>query len=293
MTDAQTITLALTGKWHGQYGRAPCPICQRERRRDQNALSLRDADIGLLAFCHKAGCQFRDIAAALDLAFGTITRPDTEFLTQRKREREAEIVQRSRQAQAVWAETQPIAGTIGEIYLRGRGISCDLGDALRLHPAAWHGATARPIPALIALVEGSDGFAIHRTFLQSNGYGKANVDPAKVMLGATAGGAVRLTEGVGPLVVAEGIETALSLASGLLGYPATIWAALSTSGLRSLRLPTLPGRLTIAADGDAAGRNAAYGLADRASAAGWAVSLLTAPDGYDWNDILTMKGAMQ
>tara|TARA_R110000796_G_scaffold65477_3_gene151222 strand:- start:4081 stop:4962 length:882 start_codon:yes stop_codon:yes gene_type:complete len=293
MTDVRTISIALSGKWHGQYGTAPCPVCQPERRHDQNALSLKGGDKGILAFCHKSGCQFRDIAASLGLAPGTINRSDPEFFKQRERDRKAEAGKRSRQAQAVWAETQPITGTIAEIYLRGRGITCALGDTLRFHPAAWHGATAKRIPALVARIEGSDGFAIHRTYLQSDGHGKANIAPAKVMLGAMAGGAVRLTEGVGPLVVAEGIETALSLSSGLLGHPATIWAALSTSGMCGLRLPALPGRLTIAADGDAAGRKAAHGLAYRASAVGWAVSLLTAPDGRDWNDILIMKGAMQ
>jgi DNA primase len=90
--------------------------------------------------------------------------------------------------------------------------------------------------------------------------------------------------------VAEGIETALSLASGLLHRPATIWAALSTSGMRALRLPSNSGRLTIATDGDGAGRAAGHDLAERAHGLGWQVSLLPAPDGRDWNDILTMKG---
>lgn len=88
------------------------------------------------------------------------------------------------------------------------------------------------------------------------------------------------------MVVTEGIETALSLASGLLKAPATIWAALSTSGMKSLRLPTTPARLTIAADGDTAGAEAAHILAERAHKLGWAVSFLHAPDGKDWNDIL-------
>jgi len=91
-----------------------------------------------------------------------------------------------------------------------------LPAALRFHPEAWHGATARRIPALVALVNGGDGFAVHRTYLRADGSGKAAVDPPKAMLGAVAGGAVRLTDGPGPLVVAEGIETALSLACGLL-----------------------------------------------------------------------------
>jgi hypothetical protein len=131
---------------------------------------------------------------------------------------------------------------------------------------------------------------VHRTYLRADGSGKADIDPAKLMLGPTSGGAVRLTGAAGQLVVAEGIETALSLASGLLRAPATVWAALSTSGIRGLRLPDHPGLLTIAPDGDTAGREAANELAARAHALGWQVSLLPAPDGRDWNDILTMKG---
>nr|WP_246195083.1 toprim domain-containing protein [Paracoccus litorisediminis] len=110
------------------------------------------------------------------------------------------------------------------------------------------------------------------------------------MLGAALGGALRLTEAQGSLVVAEGIETALSLASGLLGRPATIWAALSCAGIAGLHLPSRAGRLTIASDGDEAGRAAAHKLAERASAQGWTVSLLPAPEGRDWNDILNKKG---
>ena len=91
------------------------------------------------------------------------------------------------------------------------------------------------------------------------------------MLGPTAGGAVRLANGPGPLVVAEGIETALSLASGLLAGPMRLWAALSTSGMAALRLPPLaPGaELVVASDGDRAGREAAHALAQRATAGGW------------------------
>lgn len=69
------------------------------------------------------------------------------------------------------------------------------------------------------------------------------MEPAKAMLGNCAGGAVRLIEADGPLVVTEGVETGLSLVSGLLKAPATIWAAMSTSGIKNLRLPTFFHRL--------------------------------------------------
>ncbi|KAA8614215.1 hypothetical protein AL037_04530 [Salipiger aestuarii] len=57
-------------------------------------------------------------------------------------------------------------------------------------------------------------------------------------------------------------------------------------------LPPDPGRLTIATDSDdgGAGKAAGDALALRASSMGWTVSLLPAPQGKDWADILAMKG---
>lgn len=69
---------------------------------------------------------------------------------------------------------------------------------------------------MVARVDGLPRLAMHRTYLRRDGSGKADVEPTKAMLGKVMGGAVRLTDTSGPLVVAEGIETALSLASGLL-----------------------------------------------------------------------------
>ena len=50
--------------------------------------------------------------------------------------------------------------------------------------------------------------------------------------------------------------------------------------------------IVIASDGDAPGREAAHALAERASALGWRVSLLPAPDNRDWNDILQGRAAV-
>jgi len=292
MTDARALTTALGGRWHGRYGAAPCPVCQPERRKGQGALTVADGRDGrLLAHCKRAGCSFTDILAAAGIGAGDYRPPNPAELARREAERQAEAQRRALRASFCWKEAQPIAGTLAESYLRGRGITCPLPPTLRFHPACWHGPTATKAPALVALVDGGDGFAVHRTYLRADGAGKAALDPDKAMLGAVAGGAVRLTQAQGPLAVAEGIETALSLACGLLRTPATICAALSTSGMRGLRLPPEAGRLTIAPDGDPAGRTAAHALAERAHATGWAVSLLPAPDGRDWNDTLTTKGA--
>lgn len=292
MIDAQTLTATLGGKWYRSYGVAACPVCQPERRRDQDALTLSDGATGLLAHCKKGGCAFRDMLAAAGVTSGSYQPPDPFTVARRKAEEQAEAQKRALQAQRLWLEALPIAGTVAEAYLRGRGITCTLPLTLTYHPACWH-ATGRRFPALLAIVEGGAGFAVHRTYLRGDGTGKAPVDPPKAMLGSVAGGAVCLTEGPGRLVVAEGIETALSLACGLLSGPATIWAALSTSGIRGLNLPPKPGRLTIAADGDDAGRGAAFALAERAHGLGWKVSLLPAPEGKDWNDVLMGKAVSE
>lgn len=291
MTDARTLTIVLGGKWHRSYGVSPCPVCQSSRRSDQNALTLADGRNGRLVLdCKKSGCSFLDILKAAGLRSGTYTLPDATTLAQRKRDAQAEVEKRAAQAKRLWAEAQPIDGTAAETYLRRRGITCQLPPTLRFHEHCWHGVNAKRYPALIAAVQGVAVPAVHRTYLSPCGTRKADVEPAKAMLGAVSGGAVRLCEASGPLVVGEGIESMLSLLCGPLTEPVTLWAALSTSGMRGLRLPKHARRLIIATDGDAPGRSAGIDLAHRAHAFGWQVSILSAPDGYDFNDILTMKG---
>ncbi|AVW90281.1 hypothetical protein DA792_03615 [Celeribacter baekdonensis] len=165
--------------------------------------------------------------------------------------------------------------------------------SLRFHPSCRH-ASGNHLPAMIAHIQGVQGFAVHRTYLTQSGQ-KAKVIPAKAMLGGCKGGSVRLAQGGNVLAVSEGIETGLSLASGILKTPATIWAALSASGIESLSLPATPSRLIIASDSDDKGAvlRAAQALAQRASGLGWDVSLLPAPAGQDWNDYLNMKGGAE
>jgi hypothetical protein len=182
----------------------------------------------------------------------------------------------------------PIGGTAAAIYLKSRGLEvADKHRALRFHRSAFHGPSGRYFPTMLAQVEGGEGFAIHRTYLTADG-AKAAVDPVKMMLGGCAGGAVRLIHGNrGVLVVAEGIESTLSLPAldpRLTG--ASIWAALSASGMRSLRLPAQAGALVIFADGDQPGRSAAHALAERAAAMGWTVRMVDPGNGRDPNDVL-------
>ena len=285
--DPATLARDLGGKWHRSYGVAPCPVCQATRRKDQNALTISAKDGKLLLHCKKSGCNFRDILTAAGISPGhvEIDRLAMENAERERAEQEAKLRARAR---SLWDYAEPIHGTKGEAYLRTRGITCDLPDSLRWLADTYHGPSAAYHSAMIVSVTPTGG--LHRTFFTKKG--QRLEQNAKMMLGPCSGGVVRLSETIGPLVVCEGIETGLSLLSGLLDGPHTVWAALSTSGIKGVQLPARPGKLVVASDGDQPGREAANSLASRAAAFGWEVSLLPAPDGQDWNDVLTSKGAV-
>lgn len=280
--NAQTLTQTLGGEWRGHTGLAPCPVCQAERRRDQRGLSIRAEGSALLAFCHKSGCDFRDVVRAAGLPPDAL-RVDPQAAREADTKREAYAMDQLAKARRLWASCKPLQGTKGETYLRGRGIICPLPASLGWAADAFHGPSARWLSAMVGDV--STG-GVHRTYFEKSG--ERITGQAKMMQGPCAGGAVVLSEGLGPLVVCEGIETGLSLLSGFLAGPATVWAALSTSGMKAVALPKLPGELIIATDSDDAGAGWLAGvvLATRADALGWAVSVLPAPEGRDWNDVL-------
>ena len=281
--DAHTITHQLGGSWRNGQGQAPCPICQPERRRDQTALSVGQGNGKVLFYCFKGGCSFVEIANAIDLPLGEV---QIDFEAQREREAKqtAYAAANLKSARDLWNHAKPITGTKAETYLRGRGITCEMPNSLRFSPDLYHAPSASWCCAMIGDI--STG-GVHRTYF--NKQGNRLTKSAKMMLGPCAGGAVRLSGGEGLLVVCEGIETGLALLSGLLRCPATVWAALSTSGIKSLILPDTPHKLIIATDGDAAGKEAGDKLAMRATALGWKVSLMPAPNGTDWADVLIEK----
>lgn len=190
-------------------------------------------------------------------------------------------------ARFVWRGAGPAAGSIVEAYLVSRGLALPDAPVLRFHPHCQRGrgAAAEHLPAMVALMSNpatGEACGVHRTFLRTDGSGKADGD-AKMMLGNT--GVIRLvpdaevTLGLG---LAEGIETALAVMQGFGWSP--VWAATSAGAIK--RFPVLPGIdcLTVFADADAAGQEAARTVAECWAAAGREVQILTAPRG-DFNDL--------
>ena len=283
--DAREITSKLGGRWNGGSGQAACPVCQPERRQDQLALSIDQRGTKPLLHCFKSNCDFREIVNAIGLE-RKIALPDRKAIRKQQRENEAQRIKKLEAAKATWDNARPIEGTIAEDYLRNRGITCPLPPSLRFAPNIWHAPTETWACAMIAHVRPTG--AVHRTYFNKSG-SRLEKSP-KMMLGACLGGAVRLSGGDGPIVVCEGIETGLSLPTGPLSGSFQVWAALSAAGMRGLELPKRPGRLIVATDGDGAGRSAGSDLVQRAYSKGWRVSLMPAPDGMDWNDVLNQAG---
>ena len=171
-------------------------------------------------------------------------------------------------------------------YLTARGCRIPPADGdLRYHPNLKHpsGYTG---PALLALVTDAitrEPLTMQEVWIQPTGK-KANVDRPRMLLKGhrKAGGVVRLwpdeavTTG---LAIAEGIETALSLAHDYT----PVWSCIDAGNLASF--PVLPGieTLIIGADNDPAGLAAATACAERWAAAGVDVRII-APEVGDWND---------
>ena len=186
---------------------------------------------------------------------------------------------------------RPLAGTVGETYLRGRGVGDPGSPDLLYHDDLPDFEGKRGWPGLVSIVRDGAGNpvgGIHRTFLLDDGSGKA--PPGKKMLGPVDGGSVRLTPlpADGHLGIAEGIETALS-AWAIFGIPT--WAALSAGGIRQWQWPEGTRHVTIFADAGDAGTQAAAMLADRLNVAGIENEIVAPRHGDDFNDDLR-KGAV-
>jgi len=202
----------------------------------------------------------------------------------------------SEAARRLWASAIPIGGTLAETYLRNREIAVDDDIvSLRFHPRCFwisaDGISRRSFPAMLAAVTNNDGLitGVQRTWLSRDG-GKADVDPPRRAIGQLLGNAVRFGDQGYTAIIAEGIETALSIRT--LQPRSTVVAALSAANLERFHFwPSLQ-RLVIAHDNDAAGRSAAQRLVTRANVAG-VVPLLLAPQLSDWNDDLQKFGLAQ
>jgi putative DNA primase/helicase len=279
MTAAE-IAAALGSPYRsGQWWRCRCPVHGSRGA----TLALRDGGGGLIAVCH-AGCSRIEILAELRrrrLIIGYIQQPAPS-----PREARDDDARRRGLARCVWDFAQEARGAPLVAYLAARGITVPTPRSLR-----WARSLRRLdgsyAPAMVARVDDLEGrlIGVHRTWIDRDAAGRWRRRD-RGSLGPIGGGAVRLAPVAETLMVAEGIETALS---AMQATETPAWAALSTSGLVALVLPPVIRSVTILVDNDSsrAGERAARTAAARWLAEGRRVKLAMPLEvGSDFNDLL-------
>ncbi len=267
------------------------------------SLSIREGEDGNVLLKCFAGCSYRAIIDALEIEPTRALRPQPVRL----RPARCDDSERIAVARRIWREAREARGTIVQDYLFARGwtgvgrwqqdtrahSSLDsriraylaIPASIRFHPHLKHPSGVY-LPAMVAVIETRYGAigGVHRTFLKPDGTGKAEVEPNKLALGPLKGGSVHLTAGDREIVICEGIETGLAI---LLVTGLHVWAALGTSNLGQVVLPSFVRGVIIAADNDEPGLKAARAAADAYRARGLSVRIF-APGKVkaDFNDVV-------
>lgn len=193
-------------------------------------------------------------------------------------------------ARRLFAAAGPIAGTLGERYLRRRGYTGSMHlPSLRFHPRCYYRASEQVdrqvFPAIIAAITDLSGqlTGVTRLYVDPVDGDKAPVAHPRKACGNMLGHGVSIGTSGPVLCAGEGLETMLALRVFLPGMP--MRAALSANHLAALRLPPGLVRLYVAADADAAGAGAAEQLIVRNLDGGVDIRLLRPPVD-DWNTSL-------
>lgn len=198
----------------------------------------------------------------------------------------ADDSQRIAAALVVWRDTQRIDGTLAEAYLASRHCLIDgLSTDIRFHPALWYTVTGRPQATMVSLIRDArtnEPCGIHRTFLTPDA-----TKLGRKMLGRAKGACVKLTDDADVtygLGIGEGIETALSVMRG--GFR-PMWACLTAGNIKDFPVLTGIESLTIFADSEKVGVDAAKSCGRRWRDAGCEVNAMHPAGGGDYNDWVT------
>lgn len=188
-----------------------------------------------------------------------------------------------------WRRAVPIEGTPAEAYLtRWRGLLGPFPPSLRFLASALHPHLERPFPALVAALSAEDGQpgSVQICFLDQDDNRLADKHYARRTFGGMGGAAVRLGAAGDTLGLAEGVETALSVAQL---YGVTCWATCGAQRFASIALPSTVRHVVVFADDDEKGTSveAAQRAAATLKAEGLGVTIRIPPQGFkDYNDVL-------
>ncbi len=258
--------------------------------RNDRSVSLVETEEGrIIIHCFSPKDDWRAVRSLL-LERGLLDETPLANAANKGPEARAPIVQpqdedRLARAKRIWDESRAMCSTPASAYLERRAIGVGAGNpALRFHPRMTSIDDTLRRPALVAAILDRTGElqGVQATLVTRYGAGKAQVATPRRIIGKLVGGAVRLDAPTDTLLVAEGVESALS-AGRLVGAPA--WAALSAHNLSLFEPPSGVTRLIIAADNDAAGRAAVETLSQRLLGRIELIVRLPEEPFNDWNDV--------
>jgi putative DNA primase/helicase len=330
MMDTDAIKVHAVGLWSGiiqalapqltptierDRKHGPCPLCEgKDRCRCHNDFQETGGIIcnqcggaadGLGVLMWANGWDFpttiKAVSSYLGLGGGQI--PTAKPVIQKTKQSPKNNWDDERQRlKVVWGGTVKDTGRIAQ-YFKHRSLSIPVPDTLRLHPSLSYFQQGPPIsyPCMVAkIIRGDEAAGLHRTWLDPDGLGKAPCSQPRKTWKCTesmSGGAIRLypLEEGKPLIVCEGIETALAVRE-ITGLP--VWSAISSTMLEKVQIPKSIEPVIICADKDRSitGERAAAKLAQRLTDEGHQVKISLPPieipeeeKSVDWLDYLNSK----
>jgi putative DNA primase/helicase len=285
--DAEEIIKALGGD--PANGMCRCPAHDDKKA----SLHISEKNGKVLWKCH-AGCSQEQVRQAL-IARGiwsTKLKSDTTVKNERPALDTLDDNARLRRASTLLRAAYENDPAVLSRYFTGRGI-----DNIPISAMALTAKDCRHFehlglsayPAMVCTVIREDKLVgAHVTMLSKDGSSKLSGEKSKLMFGPVKGGYIPISEldPDRPLIIAEGIETALSAAQIASGWP--VIATGSAPNMKSLIVPKAS-EYIICADNDKnkTGQNAATFLARQLANAGQSVRVAVPEyEGEDWNDVL-------
>ena len=192
----------------------------------------------------------------------------------------------------IWAKREKIVhGDNVQRYLESRGITGIPPTLFKVQHGVYQDKVWIPLTAMVAkCVNNGKATGLHFTFLKDGK--KADVESQRQIYsagdGILNGSVIKLHEPKdGTILIAEGIETALS-AAVICNLPA--WATMTAGMMERVNIPDGITQVIICADHDLSftGQAAAYTLAKRLVNAGLTVDVMLPAMG-DWNDTLRQE----
>jgi hypothetical protein len=274
------ISTLLGGYAHGEGYSMPCPICKSEKP----SLSIWPTEDGAIGMkCHySAGHSCHPIALVYTLQSMGVDISTEDLKRGRGKVSETWL--------EIWNNAEPVEDTHTHDYLLSRKIPFANFTSLRNMRYFKHPAGGRH-PCMLALVTNPVTHvpvALHRTYLNAMGTGKADVVPNKMTLGSYDGGVVELFEPKnGVIAIGEGIETCLSY-TAMHGTPT--WCSVSAGNTSKLRIPFTIKHVILLKDNDIMGERSTNAAAEVIEDQGPTVAITAPPRPFkDFNNELMAR----